>query len=305
MNMTTNRVVSTGGRRALAVVLGMTLMASLGLASTASATPKGKFAIFADCPLATAGLTACVHAETTSGEFTVGKVTVPINKTIVLQGGIIAKITENEAEEVVITEEFVGAADGNTLSKTALNVPGGLLGVECSKISNEFERFVCEVIFENGLTGVTATTELAAPASSIAINESNLLTAKGTALSLPVKVKLGNPLLGEACYIGSNAKPIALDLTTGTTSPPEPNKPIKGNPGKIGAEEGLLTDEGNSLVNNSFAAPEAEGCGGIFSFLIDPLVNGKLGLPSAAGHNTAILNGKLQQASATTVKESE
>ena len=96
-----------------------------------------------------------------------------------------------------------------------------------------------------------------------------------------------------------------LNLTTGATSPPAPNKTIKGNPGKINVEEGLLTDEGNSLVNNSFAAPEAEGCGGIFSFLIDPLVDAKLGLPSAAGHNTAILNGKLQQAGAKTVKESE
>ena len=96
-----------------------------------------------------------------------------------------------------------------------------------------------------------------------------------------------------------------LNLTTGTTSPPAPNKPISGNPGKINIEEGLLTDEGNSLVNNSFAAPAAEGCGGIFSFLIDPLVNGKLGLPSAAGNNTAILNGKLQQAGPKTVKESE
>jgi hypothetical protein len=175
MNMTTNRVVRASGRRAVAIVLGMMLMASLGLASTASATPKGKFAVFADCPLATAGLTACVHAETTSGEFTVGKVTVPINKTITLQGGVIAKVTENEAEEVVITEEFVGAADGNTLSKTALNVPGGLLGIECSKISNEVERFICEVIFENGFTGVTATTEVAAPEGSIEIKEGKLI----------------------------------------------------------------------------------------------------------------------------------
>jgi hypothetical protein len=40
------------------------------------------------------------------------------------------------------------------------------------------------------LTGVIATTELAAPASSIGVNLGNLLNAEGTALSLPVKVHL-------------------------------------------------------------------------------------------------------------------
>ena len=48
-----------------------------------------------------------------------------------------------------------------------------------------------------------------------------------------------------------------------------------------------------------------EGCGGIFSFLIDPIVDSKLGLPSAAGHNTAILKGTLKVAAAEAVKASE
>ncbi|MGA8362981.1 MAG: hypothetical protein WB709_00500, partial [Solirubrobacteraceae bacterium] len=143
--------------------------------------------------------------------------------------------------------------------------------------------------------------------SSIGLNEENLLTATGTALSLPVKVKLDNPLLGESCFIGSNAHPISLSLTTGTTSPPKPNEPIKGNVGTLesAGEGAILIVSKNSLVNNSFAAPEAEGCGGIFAFLIDALVDGKLGLPSASGHNTAILNGTLYQSGAEAVRESE
>ncbi|HWW89577.1 MAG TPA: hypothetical protein VNY35_02200, partial [Solirubrobacteraceae bacterium] len=175
------------------------------------------------------------------------------------------------------------------------------------EISNFFERIACEVIFENGLTGVTATTELAAPASSIVLNAQNLIEAEGTALFLPVKVKLGNPLLGESCYIGSNSSPISLPLTTGTTSPPAPNKPITGKIGKVEFkdEAALTIIRENSLVNNSFAAPAAEGCGGIFAFLINPLVDAKLGIPSAAGHNTAILNGTLQQGNAAAVKASE
>jgi hypothetical protein len=35
------------------------------------------------------------------------------------------------------------------------------------------------------------------------------------------------------------------------------------------------------------------------------LVNSQFGLPAAAGHNTAILNGKLEQAVAAAVKASE
>lgn len=294
-------------RRTRALALGAIALAmTLGLTATATATPKGKFAVFSDCPLTTPGLTACVYAETTSGEFVVGSTTVPISKPVVLQGGVISKFKENEAEEVEVTEEFVGAADGHTLSATPLNVPGGLAGlIKCNEISNFLAKLACEVVFENGLTGVTATTELAAPASSIGLNEGNLLVGEGTALSLPVKVKLSNPLLGESCYIGSNAHPVVLNLTTGTTSPPEPNKPIKGSPGKISVIEGLLRDEGASLVNNSFAAPGVDGCGGIFSFIIDPLVDAKVELPAAAGRNTAILNSTFEQAGVKAVKESE
>ena len=34
-------------------------------------------------------------------------------------------------------------------------------------------------------------------------------------------------------------------------------------------------------MNNSFAEPKAEGCAGLFAFLIDPIVNAKLGLTVA------------------------
>ncbi|HWY17383.1 MAG TPA: hypothetical protein VNY27_01590 [Solirubrobacteraceae bacterium] len=296
-------------RRATAVVVA--LLASLivlGSASSALATehhPKGDFAVFNQCPLSNSATTLCIFAQTESGEFTVGKKTVPIKNTITLQGGV--HVIENKSFEIE-GYEFIGAENGVTLSKTPQSVPGGLAGlVNCFEISNFFERLACELIFENGLTGVNATTELAAPASSIGINLQNLVEAEGTALSLPVKVKLDNPLLGESCYIGSNSAPISLPLTTGTTNPPAPNKSIKGKIGKVEFKDNfnLSIIRENSLVNNSFAAPGAEGCGGLFSFLIDPLVNAKLGVPATAGHNTAILNGTLQDANAPAVKASE
>ncbi len=166
------------------------------------------------------------------------------------------------------------------------------------------ERF--EEFINKGLTGVTETTELAGPASDIGLNTENLLFEEGTALSLPVKIKLGNAFLGSSCYIGSDSNPIVIDFTTGTTEPPPPNEPIKGAAGTFEHNEEftLITLSGGRLVNNSYAAPEATGCGGPFSSIVDP-VNAELGLPSAAGHNTAILEGKLSTANAEAVKASE
>jgi hypothetical protein len=299
------RVMSLRARVLLTGGLLVASVAALTVASPAMATPKGAFAVFADCPTTTPGVLACIYAKTESGEFTIGKKTVPIEKPVILQGGLKEK-TETELE-------FVGAKDGNTLPKSPQNVPGGLAGlINCTEIKGSgiletLERNSCKAIFENGATGVTATTELAAPASQIQINLGNLLKGTGTALQLPVKVHLENPLLGSSCYVGSNAAPIVIPLTTGTTSPPLPNKPIKGNPGTVeGIEEGeILEVKENSLVNNSFAAPATNGCGGLFEFLIGPIINSQLGVPSAAGHNTAILNGTLEQASVESVKAHE
>ena len=123
-----------------------------------------------------------------------------------------------------------------------------------------------------------------------------------------MKVKLGNVFLGSECYVGSESSPIILNLTTGETKPPAPNKPIKGAVGTLSFEEesaiGVLT--GGSLVDNAWSSPGAHGCGGhLLEGLLDPAVNAELGLPSAAGHNTAILNGTLKIASAESVRASE
>jgi len=285
-----------------AIVAAIATALTLGMASSALATehhPTGEYAVFKQCPLSNSATTQCLYAQTEKGKFIVGTTTVPIEKTITLQGGI------HESES---GQEFIGAENGETLSKTPQTVPGGLTDiVNCKEIKNFLERIACELFFETGPLGVTATTELAAPASHIGINVGNLVEEEGTALSLPVKVHLENLFLGSGCYIGSNSKPIVLPLTTGTTSPPEPNKPISGKSGHIGFNSAftIATITGNELVNNSFAAPEAEGCGGGLSELIDPVVDAKLGLPSAAGHNTAVLAGTLKEGIATAVKASE
>jgi len=305
----------TRSTRRRALVIGvMALMVpllALTMAASASAEPKGIFKIFNDCPVEVPGNALCTYAQTTSGEFAIGSTKVPINKTITLQGGAV------HTGGPEINEYFsLPAKDGNSLSKTELNVPGGLAGiVNCEEIKGSgffevLERATCKAIFENKTTGVTATTELVANMSNPAIlNLAHLAFETGTALVLPVRVHLKNPLLGEGCYIGSEAHPIQLHLTTGATAPPLPNKSIKGSGGEFFEEEEkgqvLTVVAKNSLVDNAFSVPVSEGCGGFFSFLIGPIVNSKLGLPSAAGHNTAILNGTIKSAEEAAVLASE
>ncbi len=306
--MLRNHVVRLTGARARAALAGALLiacLAALSVASPASATPKGEYAVFAECPVTEAAI--CIQAKTESGEFIVGKKTVPIEKAITLQGGL------NEAETPTGFQFVAAKNPANTLTKVPQKVPGGLLGlVECNKIKGsgfleKAARAACEAVFENGLTGVWATTELAAPASTIQFSLLGLLGGVGTAIQLPVKVHLENPLFGSSCYVGSNAAPVILPLTTGKTAPPPPNTSISGNPGELSFnEEGtIITVKKNSLVNNSFAAPATNGCGGIFEFLIGPIVNSSLGVPAAAGNNTAILNGTLHQAGSEAVQEHE
>ena len=171
------------------------------------------------------------------------------------------------------------------------------------------ERASCKAIFENKTTGVTATTELAASATNPAILDlGNLIFEEKTGLTLPVKVHLKNPLLGESCYIGSEASPVTLHLTTGTTSPPLPNKPIKGKAGTVTVEEEFGGEidvlHENSLVDNAYSAPKLR----LWWFLLVPDRPDRRrqnGLPSAAGKNTAILNGTLWAATAESVKKSE
>jgi hypothetical protein len=308
---------------ALAVI---TPVASMAAASPAMAAPKGIFAQFSNCPLATfkalgvsTGSALCTFNQTTGGELAIGSTKVPINsgvnagKTVTLEGGAIP--TGNPENE---TEYFaLPGANGQSISKTELNVPGGLLDiVNCEEIKGSgfwevIERAACKATFENPLTdGVTATTEVVANTTNpVILNEFALNVEKGTALTLPVRVHLKNPLLGNACYIGSEASPIELHLTTGATSPNKPNKSIHGKRGKLETlEEGelsLLRISNNSLVDNAFSAPKAEGCGEFFSFLIDPIVNAKLKLPSEDGNNTAELNGTLNTATAEAVEASE
>ena len=298
--MYTNHLRCSTRIRRSTMIVAMALTASLAALSVASPAlakePMGEFARFKHCPLKNPATQSCIYAETTSGEFKVKTTTVPIVNTITLQGGL----PETEGDETPIPAEGV-----ESLSKTPQPVPGGLLTlIKCKEIKNFFARIACEIVFEKGALGVNATAELVGLPT---INKSNLLLEEGIALKLPVRIHLENAFLGNECFVGSPTSPVTLSLTTGITSPPGPNKPITGKAGELAfSEEGNLTTvTNNSLVNNSYSVPKSSGCGGIFSIFIDPIVDAKLGLPSEAGNNTAILNGTLRVATREGVEGSE
>jgi len=287
---------------AITVALALVTSAfAFGASSAWALKPTGDYVNFGDCPLGNLAVNVCIFAQTSSGQFTIGKTEVPINKTITLQGGIIAET------KAPFAQTFVAATDGNTLTKVPLVVPGGLLKIVAPTLWPKWLQEIFNEFFSKGLLEVTATTELV---GNVGINTNNLTNGEGTALLLPTRIHLQNLFLGSECYVGSSGKPVNVEFTTGTTSPPgppTPNEPISGAIGEVEVKDGgaLVVINKNSLVNNTFSAPGAEGCGGSFSSLIDPVVDAELGLPSASGYNTAILNGKLESAAAAAVKASE
>jgi hypothetical protein len=284
---------STTCRRAgytgIAVLLAFLLAAGGALAEAHH--PTGEFAPFWNCPLDTPRLADCLVAEITSGELILGNRTVPITKTLTLTGGFI---------EEPAGLQYVGAENGDTFTKVPLAIPGGLLDTlpPASESKTQKEKFEEEV--DKGPTGITATTELAVPARDIAINIENLLDQSGTSLSLPVRVKLANPALGDLGYLDS--APIEFAMTDGRTSPPKPNEPIEGAIlGDHFNSAFTLFTENTRLVDNAFAVSTAASD----TQALDQFLDTKLGLPSPAGHNTAILQTRITAASPAAVRESE
>jgi hypothetical protein len=232
------------------------------------------FKPFEQCPLADPAVETCVFAVSEEGsQLTVGGTAVPLTKSIALQGGVAGA-------------EFVAPASGETLSAESQTIPGGLEAVVEPSLLPEALRATYE---EDRHKRVTATIELAGPASSIDLDIEDLLDGEGSALVLPVKIKLRGPLLGSTCYVGSDAAPVVAHLTTGTSGA------LVGKAGEaVTSEEGnVLTITNSSLVDDSFAAPEAEGCGEA-----DAAVNAKIGLPSASGENSVVIDGVVHVASA-------
>jgi hypothetical protein len=282
----------------LATLLLVAVTASFVPAASAAAELTGPYTKFAQCPYENPEASKCIYSTTTGGEVILGSKKVPVANPAVLQGAYGQPDKEG-------LSKFLGAANGITLSKAAQPVPGGLMGIVPPENASPLVKAALALLFENGLTKVSATLELARPASEIRFNEEHFGGELGAGLMLPIKVHLDNPLLGSSCYVGSSSSPVIWRLTSGTTSPPKPHKPITGTVGKVEflEEGGFAETEGTTLVDNAWSVPVANGCGGPLSFLIDPIVNSSAGLPSPAGVNTVSLDSAISIASAASVKK--
>jgi len=254
--------------RLLGAVAGLVLAFAMLSPVASAAVPNPGYTQFAGCPspfTENPAIQTCVRSVIKSGHFQMGSKDVPIEKPITLTGG-----TVNLFE---LTPVLFNSEGG--LTKAKQKVPGGVIGLTGLTWLAEFLGIEALTLY--------ATTELAGTPKIAATSFAQL----------PIKVHLENTtgVLGKNCYVGSTASPIVLNLTTGTTAPPGPNSPITGKkPGLFFEPVREIQEAKNGeYVDNSFAAPGANGCVlTLFGFIpisINGLVNTQSGLPSAAGKN--------------------
>lgn len=261
--------------RKILVAAGATLasMALLASAADAATPPLAPYQDFAGCPSHSENefVAYCAKIELTGGHLKLGTRNIPITNPILLRGG---SLTGNG--------EFVNNSEGG-IKPVRQVVEGGLVGLTGNPTLDE-------LLGSQEALKVYATIESAGQPSSL----------EHFPFTVPVKVHLENQFLGNACYIGSNANPISLALTTGATNPPGPNKPITGvESSEFESEAGrpaVLFSGGGTFVDNAFAVPGATGCRlniGSWHINIDNLVNSAAHLPSAAGNNEAVFGFNL------------
>jgi hypothetical protein len=252
----------------LAKLLGAAVTAIAAVAMMApvaqAATPAPGYEQFTGCPSAAENpkIEFCLHSLIKSGHFQMGSKDVPITNPIPMTGG-----TDSELEN------FAATAEGG-LKPVKQPVPGGVVGITGLD-------WLVNFLSVEGLKLYAVTEAVGTPKLTL------------TTIGLPIRVHLINPVLGNKCYVGSTASPISLNMTTGTTSPPAPNKPISGEEPVItvAPPETLVLSNGK-YVDNSFSAPAASGCTltllGFIPVSINGLVNTQAGLPAAAGTNETI-----------------
>jgi len=252
------------------------LMATLPSTAGATTTPAPGYEQFAGCPhpgLMT--IETCFRTSFTGGSLQMGNKEIPIETPFTLSGG------------VTPTGKY-GAGPKGGLQPAKQRVPGGVVGLTGLTWLLEF--------FSSEALTLYAVIELAGIPSE----------PLSEPVSLPVKVHLINSVLGNNCYVGSNAEPIELELITGTTKPPSPNSPITGSAGSTSLTGNGVTDvTGGTYVDNSFFAPGANGCVlTLFGYppsSLDEEIDAMSDLPSEAGSNSAILNFDTESVSAATV----
>ena len=288
-------------------------MAAIALAAvTASSAlaviknPDFSKRIYRNCPVhghAEDGLpnVVCVFAATEpgaeGGSFTVGKITTPLAKQIVLQYGI----AENENDE---EESYVPPTHGvEAITPTPEKVPGTPIAHITPTEQEELGwPESLKVRYRQGQVSGAAKTvyETIELAGTVKTSREKLLSTEGTAVEAPVKIKGENKWLsqlGDVCYIGSEEDPIVQHLTTGTSVSPLTGEEIHGAVGELQFlfEFTAIAISHDSLVDNTYPVPGAK-CTGPYSSQIAATIDREFEIPAVAGASRTELKGSLYNA---------
>lgn len=244
--------------------------------------PGGIYAPFTDCPLhdpemrlAAPGFAmGCIKSVTASGLFVVHGVPVPVTHPVTVQFGTYSDV-DSSGNQVF---HVVPPQDGKELLTEAEVIPSGLLILVCGSSDPSIAR-LCQTAMTSGQTDLSVEVQLAGP-----ITDFSPLAL--TPFTLPVKVKLGNPLLTGQCYIGSDDDPIILKPTFNPVGALnfEPDPDPARFPNVV-----VLSITGSTLTDDTFSVPGATGCGP--GDVADAAIDATLGLPSPSGSNHLVLNG--------------
>ncbi|MEU2507205.1 hypothetical protein ABZ621_21200 [Streptomyces sp. NPDC007863] len=276
-------------RTKLATVSALTALgafASMGTATAAAPVLNGGWAPSTRCPVdatamvSTDGLDTspqCVVSYSLSGSIKLGNTTVPTGKTN-LQIGVVQNADG--------TNSVVAPAGGALIADSA-TVPGGLMGLMCPS-DIPFVTDICRKLTDANLNKITATMESVGTPSEFD-QIAGVLTDQPI-VTIPVRIRLQNPFLGDNCYIGSKSNPILL-RPKNLTAPGFGVTRFDGD--GTANEEGEMSRLdllGATQYDDGFAVPGAAGCGLGWFGIIDAAVNLKTGLPAGAGKNKLLLN---------------
>jgi hypothetical protein len=271
----------------------------------AEATLKFNWSKFRHCPVfESSALKKCFYASTYAhegGEYSVGPITVPITKSISLQGGMTSEDEETGFEEII------PPTDGTQpITPVPETVPGEPLGNVTEAEMNEagwpqalresYAKAQKQHLFKEGKT--TEVIEAAGKDINYASTFS-LLVAEGTAIEAKVQIIGKNrwlESLGGNCQIGSESNPVVQHLTSGESVSPLTGEVLKGKPGypALTRTGEMAGDADAVLVDNTYPVPGAEKCGGSANeAYLDPVVDHAFGLPAVAGASKTILIGTL------------
>jgi hypothetical protein len=227
-------------------------------------------------------LAFCTSVSSPGGSLTIGGLTLP-TKASDLQLGIVLNQTDGSSTLL--------SPPGGAATNEPIEVPNGLLALICPSRGHLAWQVCRPRRNDRGdehsgeLTDLIVSMEPAGEPSNFSLLAG--LSLNQPIVSLPVKIHLENRLLGNHCYIGSDAEPIVLQPEN-TTEPAATFETFDGNgtldPNGTMTLIQLIATQGTS----SFAVPAATGCG--FRGIFDEAINGHMGLPSPAGKNSLVFN---------------